>query len=231
MIDDEITIEHIFPQSPDQIWRDELGEEACKNIQEQYLHTIGNLTLIGNNGTLGNKSFREKRDLKEIGYKDSRLWLNSSLGSLDRWNEEEIEKRCKELTERFLNVWLYPDIILNETEYKDEVNIFDVDDPTGKKPEYIIIMDEKIMVKSARDMYRKVIEKLFNRQPELFVEEMKDKITLQKDKENVRDAPYKISDTYYIETKFNFKTIFDRIKHALIVFGLEDKLIIKFRET
>ena len=233
VIDDEsITIEHIFPQSPDQIWRDELGKDACKNIQEQYLHSIGNLTLIGNNGTLSNKSFREKRDLKEIGYKDSRLWLNRSLRYLDRWNKEEIEKRCKELTKRFLNVWLYPDIILNETEYKDEVNIFDVDDPTDKKPEYIIIMDEKIMVNTARDMYQKVIEKLFNHQPELFfVEKMKNKITLQKDKENFRNVSCKIGDTYYFETNFNFKTMFDRIKYALIVFGLEDELIIKFRET
>ncbi|MEI2823858.1 MAG: DUF1524 domain-containing protein [Chitinophagaceae bacterium] len=51
-------------------------------IKENYLNTIGNLTLSGNNGKLGNKSFIDKRDLEEAGYKDSRLWLNKDLQSL-----------------------------------------------------------------------------------------------------------------------------------------------------
>lgn len=228
VMDESITIEHIFPQKPDHIWRDELGKDACKVIQEQYLHTIGNLTLSGNNVTLSNKSFREKRDLKENGYKDSRLWLNKSLSSLDQWNEEAIKTRCTELTKRFLNVWAYPDITLNETEYEDEVNIFEVDDPTHKKPEYIVFMDEKTEHKTMKSVYLKILEQLFDIEPELFFgERMKEKIILEKDKKNL-SMPSLINNAYYVETNLSNKVIFDKIKHALRVCNLEDELTIKF---
>lgn len=38
----------------------ELGNEEYNFIKETYLNTIGNLTLSGNNGKLGNKYFTEK---------------------------------------------------------------------------------------------------------------------------------------------------------------------------
>ncbi len=53
----DITIEHIFPQNPDAKWKIELGGDEYDLIKETYLNTIGNLTLSGNNGKLGNKSF------------------------------------------------------------------------------------------------------------------------------------------------------------------------------
>jgi len=55
------------------------------------LHTVSNLTLSGNNGKLSNKSFIEKRDLPDGGYKDSRLWLNRHLSNLSKWDRNEIE--------------------------------------------------------------------------------------------------------------------------------------------
>lgn len=67
----DITIEHIFPQNPDPKWKMELGNDEYIFIKENYLNTIGNLTLSGNNGKLGNKPFAEKRDLEGAGYKDS----------------------------------------------------------------------------------------------------------------------------------------------------------------
>lgn len=88
-----ITIEHIFPQTPDIKWRSELSEDEYKFIAENYLNTIGNLTLSGNNGSLGNKIFLKKRDMPEKGYKHSRLWLNRSLSDIEQWNKEEIENR------------------------------------------------------------------------------------------------------------------------------------------
>lgn len=95
----DITIEHIFPQNPDPKWKLELGQEEYNFIKENYLNTIGNLTLSGNNGKLGNKPFVEKRDMnidqKEQGYKFSRLWLNRDLKDNNYWNKEEIQKRAE----------------------------------------------------------------------------------------------------------------------------------------
>src|SRR5699024_10873637 len=75
----DITIEHIFPQNPDPKWKIKLGAEEYNYIKENYLNTIGNLTLSGNNGKLGNKPFKQKRDLDKARYKASRLWLNKHL--------------------------------------------------------------------------------------------------------------------------------------------------------
>lgn len=59
--DSGITIEHIFPQTPDVKWKHQLNADEYQAFFERYLHTIGNLTLSGNNGSLGNKSFAEKK--------------------------------------------------------------------------------------------------------------------------------------------------------------------------
>lgn len=53
----DITVEHIFPQNPDPKWKTLLGNERYTFIRENYLNTVGNLTLSGNNGKLGNNTF------------------------------------------------------------------------------------------------------------------------------------------------------------------------------
>ncbi|MFK5975507.1 MAG: DUF1524 domain-containing protein [Sulfurovum sp.] len=45
---------------------------------------ISNITLTGYNSELSNKSFLEKRDM-EKGFKESRLFLNKALHSLEHW--------------------------------------------------------------------------------------------------------------------------------------------------
>ena len=55
-----ITIEHIFPQNPNDDWSKEISPEDYFQFKEKYLNTIANLTLSGNNGALGNKSFMIK---------------------------------------------------------------------------------------------------------------------------------------------------------------------------
>ena len=101
----DITIEHIFPQNPDTKWKIELGNDEYSFIKENYLNTISNLTLSGNNGKLGNKPFLEKRDKPNDGYKDSRLWLNKFLSVAEKWDREEIEKRFGLIADRFLRIW------------------------------------------------------------------------------------------------------------------------------
>lgn len=84
---ENITIEHIFPQSPVAEWADLLDTDEYKLMKDKYLHTMGNLTLSGNNGALGNKSFIAKKtmnvDDKEQGYIYSSLWLNRYLREID----------------------------------------------------------------------------------------------------------------------------------------------------
>lgn len=226
----DITIEHIFPQNPEPKWKVELGAEEYSFIKETYLNTIGNLTLSGNNGKLGNKTFAFKRDLENAGYKDSRLWLNKYLSSLENWSKAEIEERFELLAKRFLKIWEYPKIELEDSVEADEVNIFEAEDPKHKKLEYAIFFDQKIKVTQVAKLYIEVFKQLFDLHPEtFFTTDLAEKITLTKTPEqsNIRQAS-QINDTYFIEGNLDSIGKFDRIKYALTLFNSEDELIIKY---
>lgn len=228
----DITIEHIFPQNPDPKWKVELGPEEYNVIKESYLNTIGNLTLSGNNGKLGNKPFLFKRDLDKAGYKDSRLWLNKSLSNLNTWGLSEIQQRFEVLADRFLQVWSIPALNLEDIPEVNEVNIFDAEDPTHKKLEYAIFFDQKLELRKVADLYVEVIKQLFDLQPEtFFTTQLAEKITLTKNpKPRFPRQAVPINDTYFIEGNLDNKGKFERIKLALSIFDSEDELIIKFAD-
>ncbi|MEE3622158.1 DUF262 domain-containing protein [Avibacterium paragallinarum] len=223
----EITIEHIFPQNPDPKWKIDLGEEQYNTIKENYLNTIANLTLSGNNGTLGNKDFITKRDMENAGYKDSRLWLNKYLSTAERWNLEELDNRFTILSERFLKIWQIPDIQI-DSHNNDEVNIFDAEEPTHKKLEYAIFFNQKIQVNQVAKLYAEVFKKLFELQAELFfTTDLSEKIEIKKDPKELRQA-IPINEIYFIEGNLDNINKFERIKYALQRFQAEEELTIKY---
>jgi len=105
---DEYTIEHILPQNPDlpAAWKQALGPE-WERVQEQWLHTLGNLTLTGYNAEYSDRAFAEKRDMAG-GFKESPLKLNAGLGHLEAWNEIAIQERAGRLADQALSVWSAP---------------------------------------------------------------------------------------------------------------------------
>lgn len=105
---DEYTIEHIMPQNENLslAWRTALGPE-WKRVQQTWLHTLGNLTLTGYNSEYSDRPFAEKRDMKG-GFKESPLKLNSGLGQLGKWDEDEIKARAGKLAETAVKVWAGP---------------------------------------------------------------------------------------------------------------------------
>ncbi|KAA6329079.1 hypothetical protein EZS27_022079 [termite gut metagenome] len=228
----DITVEHIFPQHPDPKWEIELENGDFLFIKENYLNTIGNLTLSGNNGKLGNKLFLEKRDLENFGYKDSRLWLNKYLSKLSKWDKEEIEKRFELIAERFLKIWGYPTITAESENNNGELNIFEAEEPTGKHLEYAIFFDKKIETNQITSLYIEVFRQLFELQPEtFFTTELAQRIGLSKNiEEGHLRKPAAINDTYFIETNMDSTAKFDKIKLALTFFDIEDELIIKYAE-
>lgn len=228
----DITIEHIFPQNPDPKWKVDLGADEYNLVKENYLNTIGNLTLSGNNGKLGNKPFAFKRDLENAGYKDSRLWLNKYLSISEKWDKAEIERRFDLLAERFLKIWQIPQIELEERDENNEVNIFEAEDPKFKKLEYAIFFDQKIEVNQVAKLYVEVFKQLFELQPEtFFTTDLAEKITLTKNpKEGNPRQAVPINDTYFIEGNIDNIGKFEKIKHALTIFDSEDELTIKYTE-
>lgn len=232
----DITIEHIFPQNPDPKWKIELGADEYNLIKENYLNTIGNLTLSGNNGKLSNKPFLDKKvmnvDGKEQGYAFSRLWLNRDLKEKSKWDKTEIEERANTIAERFIKIWEIPNIDIELGTTNDEINIFDAEDPKHKKLEYAIFFNQKLDVTQVAKLYIEVFKQLFDLQPEtFFTSEIGERLSLTKTPETsgLRQA-VPINETYFIEANIDNMGKFDRIKQALTIFGFEDELSIKYAE-
>ena len=107
----DYTIEHILPQNPDlpSAWRDALGLDWAQ-VQEEWLHRLGNLTLTGYNPELSDRPFLDKRDHPEGGFRTSPLRLNQGLGQLERWDLDAMRKRGETLAARALKVWPSPQL-------------------------------------------------------------------------------------------------------------------------
>ena len=101
----EYTIEHILPQNSDlrPEWRAALGDD-WKRVQEEWLHTLGNLTLTGYNSEYSDRPFAEKRDMPG-GFGVSPLKLNAGLGQIEVWNEASIVARSEQLAAVAVQVW------------------------------------------------------------------------------------------------------------------------------
>lgn len=114
---EDYTIEHILPQndalSPE--WQAELGSD-WQRIQQEWLHTLGNLTLTGYNSEYKDHPFAYKRDQvtdkhgDAIGLAASPLRLNSGLGSVSQWSEDAIKKRAERLAGMAVKVWAAPQL-------------------------------------------------------------------------------------------------------------------------
>jgi uncharacterized protein with ParB-like and HNH nuclease domain/predicted transport protein len=108
------TIEHIMPQNsnPRDEWKIMLGDN-WREVQKNYLHTIGNLTLTAYNSEMSDNPFMIKMEM-DGGFKESALRLNAYLVKLTEWNEEHIKERAKILAEKAERIWTYPEITESE---------------------------------------------------------------------------------------------------------------------
>ncbi len=230
---ENITIEHIFPQNPNDDWSSDITSDDYFMFKEKYLNTIANLTLSGNNGALGNKSFKDKKTMNnqgaEQGYKYSRLWLNDYLKSIENWNVEKYNKRFNLICNRFLKIWEYPEVTIPVADSTEEQNIFVADSPTHKKLEYFIFENTKVDEETIAQMYFYVIEKLYEKNAQLLLG-AKDIFKITRTVSNFR-APQELQNGYFIESNIHSNSKFQTIKKLLHLFELEDELIIKYADS
>jgi uncharacterized protein with ParB-like and HNH nuclease domain len=227
---ENITIEHIFPKNPNDDWSRDISGEDYFLFKEKYLNTIANLTLSGNNGALGNKSFKAKKEMNidgnEQGYNYSRLWLNSFLKSVESWTVEEYENRLNIIYDRFLKIWEYPDVEIIENDDSEEQNIFDAESPTNKKLEYFIFENTKIEEDAIAQMYFYIIRSLFEKNAQLLISNQ-DVLKITKDTNDFRNAQ-EVLNGWFIESNIDSNTKFVVLKKLLVIFEMEDELIIKY---
>lgn len=227
---ERITIEHIFPRNPNENWSTDLSSEEYFQFKEKYLNTIGNLTLSGNNGALGNKSFLAKKkmniDGNEQGYQYSRLWLNTYLNSIDSWNTLKYEERLNIIYERFLKIWQYPEVIIVESEDSEEQNIFDAEDPTHKKLDYFIFENTKVEKNTVAQMYFYVIRSLCEKNSQLLLSNQ-EILKITRTASDFR-APQEVMNGWYIESNIDSNSKFSILKKLLSLIEMEDELFIKY---
>lgn len=99
------TIEHVLPQNPDlhKDWRKMLGGN-WQEVQETWLHRLGNLTLTGYNSEYQDRPFDKKKAI-DGGFDDSPLRLNKDMRDTDEWNEAAMLKRSNRLSRIALKLW------------------------------------------------------------------------------------------------------------------------------
>ena len=104
---DEVTIEHLMPQTLSESWIDALGgKEQAESIYNNYLNCIGNLAPLSGpyNSKNSNKIWTEKvRIMKDVQFKTTKEVL-----SLPKWNQETIIDRNATLAERACKAILAP---------------------------------------------------------------------------------------------------------------------------
>lgn len=99
------TIEHVLPQNEKLVaaWREMLGAD-WKQVQETWLHRLGNLTLTGYNSKYSDRPFVEKKATDD-GFIESPLRLNRFIREQNRWTAVEVEARGRMLAAQAVKVW------------------------------------------------------------------------------------------------------------------------------
>jgi alkylated DNA nucleotide flippase Atl1 len=102
----DASIEHVMPQSLSDAWRESLAEAGDDPdvVHEEFLHTLGNLTITAYNGQLSNHPFERKRDILI----NSHLELNRAISPSSSWGSREILARADELAGRAIDIWPAP---------------------------------------------------------------------------------------------------------------------------
>ncbi|MEU0368684.1 DUF262 domain-containing protein [Streptomyces sp. NPDC006283] len=104
-----LSVEHVLPQRPAQAWFDLLADEtedgqSPQELHDLLVHTLGNLTLTGDNSKLSNHPFQRKQQILE----SSALRMNLEIASSERWGKAEIMDRADQLSERAKALWPGP---------------------------------------------------------------------------------------------------------------------------
>lgn len=204
------TIEHIMPQHLTPAWNESLGVNATE-IHVTWLHRLANLTLTGYNPKLSNKTFVEKRDEKEGGYKASGLKMNQKIATKETWGLAELEERSKEILELAMKIWACPEtsFVPLEKEF-DSCTLDDENfDLTGRKIAKYSYLTMEQPVKNWAEMLEHIVKYLHQKDKSVLMSLAYSK------KENAELAVYvtnnesdlrtalKIDENLYIEKNIN----------------------------
>jgi len=151
-----LQIEHVMPQTLTDSWEAALGEN-WETVHELLLHTVGNLTLTGYNAPLSNDDYSRKREILLT----SHLELNEYFETVTEWNEQAIRLRAEALADKALRVWNY--FGQEQTEAR-----LPAQGVRGTTPTAVVILGQRFLVSTWREVARKTLETIFELDAERF---------------------------------------------------------------
>jgi hypothetical protein len=191
---DNLTIEHIMPQTLSEWWQNELGSE-WEETHDLFLHTIGNLTLTAYNTELSNDGFPAKK----LTFEESHLELNKYFSEITHWSRNEIEQRAEKLSKQAIDLWGYFG--------QENTSPTELQEVTGTTPLSLNILGQHISVESWRDVMEQTLNTVADLEPEKF-EVLAHNFPryLGKDKNKFR-AIRQLQNGYYIEMNLSAQSI------------------------
>ncbi|MCS6821443.1 MAG: DUF262 domain-containing HNH endonuclease family protein [Microscillaceae bacterium] len=203
---ENLTIEHIMPQTLSKWWEEHLGEN-WQEVHELYLHTIGNLTLTAYNSELSNKDFNTKKQR----FMESHLELNKYFAQESQWTKAEIEKRSEILAKKALEIWNYFGSDNSNEEPKDV---------TKTKPRSLQILGQNFKVNSWREVLEITLNEIADLEPEKFeVIASTFKKYVGKNENKFRTAK-KLRNGYFVEVNLSAQSINKLCYQAIQTIGL-----------
>ncbi len=95
-----LNIEHVMPQTLTEWWKQALGDD-WEGVYENWIDTVGNLTLTGYNPELSNADFPAKKSILQR----SHIELSRHFADMDGWGGDAILQRGEALADRALFIW------------------------------------------------------------------------------------------------------------------------------
>lgn len=157
----QYSIEHIMPQKLSRQWINDLGTDY-KRIHDNYLNSIGNLTITGYNSKYSNRPFNEKQSM-EKGFKESHFVnLNRLPAVVPSWGEKEILERTEELIQTALKSWPYPETKFVPSYVEKSMIIYDGEQhfTNYQIKGYSFMSDEYQPISTWKDFYVNIVKQL-----------------------------------------------------------------------
>ena len=202
-----LTVEHVMPQTLSSRWKSDLGD-GWETTHAVWLDTIGNLTLSGYNSELSNSEFVKKKTILA----ESHLELNRYFAALEKWDEAAIRARAEKLADRALTVWPW---IASSASSK-----LSLGDVTGRTPAAVVVLGERQVTTTWRDVATKTLETIAAVDPEAF-----DRIASELPRFVNRDGnalrtPRELSNGSYMEVNLSAAAVYKLCLQAITVAGL-----------
>lgn len=230
---EDIQIEHIMPQKLTPSWKVSLGKDV-EQIHNEYLDTIGNLSLTGYNGNLSNKNFSDKKDY----FEKSNFTITRELCKFENWDKNSIENRAKEFSIIAEQIWFldekynkdYEKLNINQ-EYLLEENL----NITNTKPKNIIIDDKIYAIKSWREFLKTLTKYFYDLDRHIFRDFIYDKDFTGNTKkliditDNKMNEPFELDSSLFIEINLSANATLNLCKLIAEKYDYIDKISFNLR--